>query len=115
MTKVQKEGVLITTVSVVALLILALLTSWTGGFSEADFYFEGLATSCTPIHMPPTPLSPGYTICEHGTEYIHGFSIKFRTILIFFIPIIFYGILRAFGIVNRLFQFEEKLFKFIDE
>ena len=113
MTKEQKEGVLITTVSMIALLTLALLTSWDGGFSEANIHFKGFEQSCT--YIPPAdPKDILGGTCFTGKEYVWFFSVEFRTILIFFLPIISYGILRSFGIVNRLFQFEEKLFKFIE-
>ena len=119
MTKEQKEGVLITIVSMIALIILALFTSWTGEFSDVTFYFSGFETSCEPKYIPPTGVGLlgdfGTSICPDGVEFSYPFHIKFRTILILFIPIIAYGLLRSFGIVRRFFQFEEKLFKFIEE
>ncbi len=115
MSKEQKEGILIATVSIIALLILALLTVWGEEFSEAAFYFNGFETKCRYEAPNYTPGEFSAGACYSGIEYKYGFSIKFRMILIFFLPIISYGILRAFGIIRRLFQFEEKVFKFIDE
>lgn len=121
-TKEQKEGVLITTVSMTILLTLALLTSWEGGFSDATFYFNGFETSCETKIEPPTgwcdrtvEFCINNVICPDGVQRSYQFDIKFRTILILFIPIIAYGLLRSFGIIRRFFQFEEKLFKFIDK
>ena len=112
MTKEQKEGFVIATVSMIALITLALLTSWKGEFSDAALYFNGFEKSCS--YKPPVNPSDIFGSCLSGIEYVWGFSVKFRTILIFFLPVISYGVLRSFGIVKRLFKFEEKLFKFIE-
>jgi hypothetical protein len=109
MTKEQKEGVLIATISIVALLIFSLLTDWDRGFEKATYYFNEHEESCVFSE------AENNTCSITGTRYVSSFYLKFTTILIIFLPIVSYGILRAFGIIKRLFNFEEKLFKFIDE
>lgn len=97
MSTEQKEGILIATISIVVLLILALLTEWEShGITKHGVY--GKIFSFTEAQIQ-----------------LHEFSLHFKTILIFALPIFSYGILRAFGIVRRLFPFEEKLFKCVEE
>lgn len=112
MYKVQKEGVVIVTVSICTLIVLALFTKyWVLGFDEAYFFnFNGFSVNCEYT-------SPGCYLRDDGSfkEYIFGFSLYFKTALILILPITAYGMLRAFGVIGRLFKFEEKLFKFISE
>ena len=112
MRKEQKEGVFIVAASILVLLVLALLTShwqfWQLGVSEPTLYFQGfeyVKESCSYSDRDP------WGKCPPG--HVLGFFIEFKTILIFFLPMFSYGILRAFNIIKRLSRFEEKLFFFI--
>lgn len=92
MSTERKEGILIATISIVVLLVLALLTDWKSSEMTRHGTYE-----------------------TEARTYIFDFSLHFKTILIFALPIFSYGILRAFGIVRRLFPFEENLFRYVDE
>lgn len=136
MSTERKEGILIVTISIVALLILALLTEWEPintlsyekkfDFTEAQIQFDGFKTSCEyqqPVDIFGKIIQQSIFSSDYdnhgckadGTKYILGFTLYFKWILIFALPIFSYGILRAFGIVRRLFPFEEKLFKCVEE
>lgn len=110
----QKEGVLIVSVSITILIIVALLTTWSLtlpfstevinlAFSQAYFGWSGIEYNC--------PYGPNLL---NDCEYLFGFTMNYMTLLIIFIPIILYGLLRAFGIVGRLIPHEEWLFRFMD-
>lgn len=122
MSTERKEGVLIAAISIVALLILALLTEWESygrklDFSEANIQFNGFEVSCEFEYKSSgtSGFVDGNNCGIGGKKYILDFSLYFKTILIFALPIFSYGLLRAFGIVRRLFPFEEKLFKCVEE
>ena len=111
MHKAQKEGVLIVTVSIYTLLALALFKKyWNLGFDEATiFIFNGFLVDCEYS-------APGCHLIDSSfKQYIYGFQFYFKTALILILPITAYGMLRAFGVIGRLFKFEEKLFTFITE
>ena len=107
MNKEQKEGVLIVAVLTVSLLIASLFTEWRFGFGPAYLCIDLFKVSCT------TEIA-GFICKDDGFVHPIEFCVSFKYLLIVHMLIGSYGLLRAFGIVRRLFKFEEKLFQFIE-
>lgn len=103
-TTEQKEGVVITAISLALVAIFLLNTSFYGGHVPATVYlFDGFEVSCSP------PLISG---CPYdGINLIFGVNFKLSTGLAFLMPILTYGLLRSFGVVKRVFEFERRLFR----
>ena len=95
----RKEGVIIATVASLILLLMYLATNdyvfWYAEFGPMWFPYES------------NEMQEGGHPVVSSTEY--PLRIRFVTGLMFMIPIITYGLLRATGILKRLFKFEEKL------
>lgn len=114
----QKEGVLITFFVIFVLAVFALEANSPYGFSLLSYIcFDGFQVSCNPgpINHNLDPLLNKYAArdCPYGTEQILSFCVDFKTMLLMALPIFLYGILRALGIIGRLFPFEKKLFQFM--
>jgi hypothetical protein len=104
----QKEGVLLTVLVMFFMIVLAFLANWSNGFSEAEIYVELFEKN-----YPKRGLASLLNI-KTGSDYFYiDFGFKFSTALIFLLPVFFYGLLRSFGIVKRMFGWERTLSKFI--
>lgn len=112
--KEHKEGFFIVSISIAVLLLFALLSDWDYGLQRAFFCFNGISVSCETDEETSIFAIFYTTHCISWTRTILAFCVEFKHVLMAFIPIILYGLLRMFGIVRRLFRFEERLFKFID-
>ena len=81
-----------------------LQTTWYGGDVPATVWlFKGIRRSCLGEADCGTV---GYTF-----DYVISFELF--TGLAFLLLILAYGILRSFGIIKRVFKFEERLFRFL--
>jgi hypothetical protein len=105
----KKEGVVIVVVAIALLAVIALLTHWERGFSSAwvGYFSEDRYDSCS-----GSILICGLASRDNPDDYYY---INFSTVLIVFIPVLTYGVLRAFGTVKRVFGFEKGLFKFMHQ
>lgn len=107
MSNERKEGVVLAAVVLCFLLVLALLADWRHGIRYGFFEiegFDGLEYHCDGVGR--------FASCESIFGF-EGFQIKYTSVLIWVIPFLFYGALRSFGIVRRLFLFEKKLSKLL--
>jgi hypothetical protein len=117
MTKERREGVFILACLAGIFTVFLLLCDWELGILNDTFCFNGVTVSCNVIDYD-TKLPFYYTTyCLGGPGENHriilAFCMHVKYMIIPFVPFFFYGLLRAFGIVNRFFRFEERLFKFI--
>lgn len=112
MTKEQKEGGVITSVSLAILGMIGLLCEWSYGFAGAFFCVDGLHFSCN--HFDNSIADVLSTCNIDDVRRIFEFCVDFKHVVLVLIPVILYGLLRATGIVGRLFGFEERIFWFIE-
>lgn len=117
MTNEQKEGVIIFAFAGVLLIIIAFITDWRGSISTSSFGFAGFTVDdCNDIDKRAYKIPDGQggfvTKCRH-TRQAGYLYINFSTALLFLFPIIVYGLLRSFGIIRRIFDFEKTLSKLI--
>lgn len=114
MSKEQKEGVVIVVISALALLIIAINTDWKySGLTDAAVRL-GFSMNC-PYWDPDNGCYVNDESETGYSNYMWVFYIKFKTFLSLLLPVILYGVLRSFKIINRLIPFEERLFRFIKE
>lgn len=90
MSNERKEGILIAVFVLFVILVMAWWAAWPSGM----VYFW----------WSETPRYSG----DIG-EYLFQFEFQFTTGLIILLPFFIYGLLRAFGVVRRLFEFERIL------
>lgn len=122
MSNERKEGVLITAFTLLLLLTLSLITDWSSGFFSADLNYYGFTLGSVGYRSfsefkyfgftAPTRTSlgwGGFTSAYEFDNLIMHFSILYTTLLVLILPIFFYGVLRATGVVKRLFSFEKSL------
>jgi len=113
MTDERKEGILIIAGVLVILCLLAAWTNWSYGLQGATFSFEGftrkLPDECKEVKYPENSIFQDHQSCWARSEQIMSFYIRYTTALGILMPIFIYGLLRAFGIIRRLFRFESVL------
>ena len=104
MSNQQKEGVVIVVITLALAVAFLLLTTWYDGYVPATVWlFKGIKRSCLGEAECGTV---GYTF-----DYVISFELF--TGLALLLPILAYGVLRGFGVIRRVFKFEERLFKFL--
>jgi hypothetical protein len=105
MTNEKKEGVLIAAVSIALLAIFLLRTTWYDNTLPASVWlFDGFDVAC----------NVGEVGCSaSGTKRLLQIGFDLSWGIAFLVPLFAYGLLRAFGIVRRLFAAEKKLLGFL--
>ncbi|MBS1175031.1 MAG: hypothetical protein H6R05_1162 [Burkholderiaceae bacterium] len=111
----RKEGVVIVAITIFAFMILTLLTD--SGFIEGRYnpdvpfwvYLGDYFSRATIGYKYPEDCDLSVFGCDIDV------TVKILTIIMCLLPVLIYGLLRAFGIVKRIFDFEEKLSDWVSD
>ena len=111
----KKEGIVIVAITIFVLMILIFVTDsrFIGSQYNPDVpfwvYLGSYLSRATIGYKYPEN-------CGHSGLYCDtDFTVGISTIMMFLLPVLIYGLLRAFGIVKRLFEFEKKLSDWVSD
>ena len=110
----KKEGVVIVAITIFVLVILAFVTD--SKFIESQYNPDVPFWAYLGDYLSRATIGYKYPEdCLSAFDCDTDLTVKISTIMMFFLPVLIYGLLRAFGIVKRLFECEKKLSDWVSD